>query len=376
METIVKRCSRCVLPLNYPGITIDAAGICNYCRETDKTDLIGEDKLLEIIDRFRGTAGKYDCMVAFSGGRDSSYLLWYAVRKLGLRTLACMVDNGFVPEQTRTNVKIATDILGVDLVVKHHHMVKDCARHTLKSWMKRPTPGMIGMLCAGCTLGLRLKLNETAKENNIPMMLYGAGEPERSFAEKYLSCDPHGAITKRTLIFGFISEILHNPAYLLNPSSIATYAKEFLFRWSPFFQRQVLRKVKPHDLVVVAPFFFIRWEESRILSVIRDELQWGECSYTNNTWRSDCMIAIFKNHLYNETVGFSKVEELLSNLVRINQIARQEALDRLARERDISDEFVVEFSELLGFEVGDLTSALNMARDKGLYDRVGRAVWS
>ena len=31
-------------------------------------------------------------------------MLWYAAKKLGLRTLACFVDNGFVPDQTNTTI--------------------------------------------------------------------------------------------------------------------------------------------------------------------------------------------------------------------------------------------------------------------------------
>jgi hypothetical protein len=31
----VKRCIRCVMPENYPGITFDAEGVCNVCRHFD-----------------------------------------------------------------------------------------------------------------------------------------------------------------------------------------------------------------------------------------------------------------------------------------------------------------------------------------------------
>jgi len=140
METTQKRCSRCVLPVNYPGIRFDDDGVCNFCHGTEEIKLLGEEKFLEVIDKFRNGPGKYDCMVAMSGGRDSTYVLWYAVKKLGLRTLACFVDNGFVPEQTHKNVKTATERLGVDLVIKKHDLVGKSVGHTMRSWMKRPTP--------------------------------------------------------------------------------------------------------------------------------------------------------------------------------------------------------------------------------------------
>ena len=362
METAPKRCMRCVLPSNYPGITFDEAGVCNYCHRVSEITLLGEEKFREIIDRYRGGPGKYDCMVALSGGRDSSYVLWYAVRKLGLRTLACFIDNGFVPKQTHINVKRATERLGVDLVVKKHDLVTNCVRHTLKSWMRRPTPGMIGLLCAGCTLGLRRGLLEAAKEHGITMMLYGVGEPEQSFAEKYLSINPHGAITKRTLAIGFATEIAANPTYLFNPRGVVTYAKEFLFRWSQSFQRRAVRHVQPPDLVQVEPFYYMQWDENEIMSVISSELGWERCAHTKNAWRADCTIAIFKNYLYNEIIGFSKVEELLSNLIRYDMVTREEAKERLKRDRIISDELVNELFDELGLDVADLRRALSKAK--------------
>ncbi len=370
MDKKPKRCSRCVLPSNYPGITFDENQICNYCHQVRESELLGEDKFHEIIGRYRNGPGKYDCMVALSGGRDSSYVLWYAVKKLGLRTLACCVDNGFVPEQTMTNIKTATEILGVDLVVKKHDLVASCLKHTLKSWMKRPTPGMIGVMCAGCTLGLRIGLLETAREYEIPMMLYGIGEPEQSFAEKYLSYNAHGKITKLSLGVGFFTEIALNPRYLFSPRSVITYIKEFLFRWSGSFQRWAVRKVQPTNLEMVFPFYYMEWDEDEILSVIKNELHWQRCEYTENTWRADCTIAMLKNYLYDETVGFSKVEELLSNLVRLEMITREEAIERLKHDSVVSDDLVTALFDRLGLDTEDMRKALLKAKRSKYYLKV------
>lgn len=370
METTQKRCSRCVLPSNYPGIRFDDSGVCNYCHQTQDIELLGENKFLGVIDKYRNGPGKYDCMVALSGGRDSTYVLWYAVKKLGLRTLACFVDNGFVPEQTHKNVKKATDRLGVDLVIKKHDLVGKSVSHTMKSWMRRPTPGMIGLLCSGCTLGLRLGLMEAAKENEIPMMLYGVGEPEQSFAEKYMNNNPNGAITKKSLAIGFFTEIASNPTYLFSPRSVMSYAKEFLFRWSRPYQRRAVRNIQPPDLVQVEPFYYMQWDKDEIMSVITNELRWERCPHTENAWRADCTIAIFKNYLYNETVGFSKVEELLSNLIRYDMISREEAVERLGRDRVISKDLVDELFDELNLDVANLDKALEKAKNSKHYLKV------
>jgi N-acetyl sugar amidotransferase len=76
-------------------------------------------KVVEDIKR-SGEGKPYDCVVGVSGGRDSTYSLLTAVR-LGLRPLAVHFDNGWNSEIAVSNIKNATDKLGVEL----HTVVAD-----------------------------------------------------------------------------------------------------------------------------------------------------------------------------------------------------------------------------------------------------------
>ncbi len=73
--TVVRRCSRCILPANYPDIGFDGNGVCRVCREFDEK-YAGIDwearrrRLEKILDRYRGKGGKYDCLAT----PHSSYL--------------------------------------------------------------------------------------------------------------------------------------------------------------------------------------------------------------------------------------------------------------------------------------------------------------
>ncbi len=119
MSTNITRCTRCILPSTFPSIKFDADGVCNYCRKApDEAQLaIERDNLRErmeaAIERTRGQ-GEYDCIVAFSGGKDSSYTLMRLVQHYNLRCLAVTIDNGFISEQARQNCYAVTDALGVD----------------------------------------------------------------------------------------------------------------------------------------------------------------------------------------------------------------------------------------------------------------------
>jgi N-acetyl sugar amidotransferase len=107
-----------------PDIKFDADGICDYC--TDYMELMSRpsqgkaikrimlDKIVQKMKR-AGKRKKYDCLIGISGGLDSSYILYYMVKKLGLRPLAVHVDNHWNTDFSVKNIKKLCDSLNVDL---------------------------------------------------------------------------------------------------------------------------------------------------------------------------------------------------------------------------------------------------------------------
>ena len=61
------------MPSTYPFIEFDNEGVSNYYKRYKKQNFLGEDKLFEILDKYRSKNGNPDCVVGLSGGRDSSY---------------------------------------------------------------------------------------------------------------------------------------------------------------------------------------------------------------------------------------------------------------------------------------------------------------
>ncbi|MBK5107090.1 MAG: amino acid adenylation domain-containing protein, partial [Anaerolineales bacterium] len=125
-----KKCTQCGLPDNYPGVSFDAAGVCNTCRDfnvlKDRFDPYFKtpDDLREIFRRAKQEkSGKYDCIVLYSGGKDSSYMLYQLVETFGATPLVFSIDNGYISEEAKVNIRQVTEDLGVDLVFgKTPHM--------------------------------------------------------------------------------------------------------------------------------------------------------------------------------------------------------------------------------------------------------------
>ncbi len=115
-------CSRCVYDDTIPSIVFDADGVCQFCKIHDAMERrypLGEEgaaRLAALVARIKA-AGKgrdYDSVVGVSGGVDSTYTLYQAVR-LGLRPLAVHFDNGWNSEIAVHNIENATRTLGVTL---------------------------------------------------------------------------------------------------------------------------------------------------------------------------------------------------------------------------------------------------------------------
>jgi len=80
-------CSNCVLPDNYPDIVFDENGICNYCKEFTPILYEGEKAFINTIAEFKNKNNEYDCLVPLSGGSDSTYVLYQAKFKYGMKPL-------------------------------------------------------------------------------------------------------------------------------------------------------------------------------------------------------------------------------------------------------------------------------------------------
>lgn len=106
-----------------PNIRFDENGVCQYCKVHDELERTyplndqGRRNLERLVAKIKkaGAGREYDCICGVSGGRDSTYTLFTAVRTLGLRPLAVHFDNGWNTEIAVSNIKHACQALDVDL---------------------------------------------------------------------------------------------------------------------------------------------------------------------------------------------------------------------------------------------------------------------
>ena len=76
----LRRCAKCVLPETHETIVFDQEGVCNICRQQEfKQSAVDwaakKGELDELISAHKGKHD-YDCIVPFSGGKDSTWTLY------------------------------------------------------------------------------------------------------------------------------------------------------------------------------------------------------------------------------------------------------------------------------------------------------------
>jgi len=357
----MKRCEKCILPSTYPGISYNDQGICNYCTNHVSHTYRGEEELKRLLSGVSGNSGKYDCVLGISGGRDSSYALYYLVKVLGLRVLAWSADNGFVSDAAKRNMKEMVDRLGVDLIIEEHDYLKRLIRWNVKSWVKHPSPAMIPMVCSGCRLGMFRGLLNCAGKHNIPFVFLGAGGMLEvcRFKQAFIMETTLGRLFKRkkslSLFFGLLNESLKNPSYFLSPRNTGTYMAEYFY----YFHMKTMQKLFYPNQEIVYLFRYIPWDEKRILETITKELGWRKSEKSDSPWRFDCAVSFLKNYLLKKMVGFTEKDDQLSNMIREGMITRDEATGRMQRENAIDEKVIEDFLSDIGFEMERLKTTLN-----------------
>jgi len=321
-EKRMKRCSRCLLPETYPNIRYNEDGVCNYCLTYRPIEYIGEEKLEELLDTYRNRGDKYDCVVAVSGGRDSTYMLYMLTEVFGMRVLAFTYDYGLVSQQAKLNLKMALDALEVDLVTIKHDQTK-YFRNNLIALSKKFSPAMVPALCLGCRYGVRGGACKVAMKHKVPLVVFAASQPElMSFKNEFFRT----RFNRRSL--GMLSELLNNPSYF-KPSFIPMYIKDYFHDDAHRYPLSPIFKILYRKVRIIEFFDYIQWDEKKIEDTLKRKLSWEKPKNIKSSWRFDCLVHFFKDYIYLNSVGFTERDELLSNMIREGLISREEALHRL-----------------------------------------------
>jgi hypothetical protein len=320
---------------------------------------------MERCKRLEKDSDGNDCIVSLSGGRDSSFVLHYAVRVLGLKPLVFIYDWGMLTETGRENQVKMIKALGLNEVfVKDNPSLKQRnIRRNLDVWLSAPAPapGLIPLFMAGDKpffyFARRLKL-----ERRHEMTLAGFSDIEaEDFKEgfcgvrtdSFLAGKKHYGLLpaqKLKVVGYYAAQFLKNPRYL-NPSIVDT-----LFGFYSYY-------LLPHDYFTNL-FQYVAWDEEKVLSALRSEYDWRPEPDAASSWRTGDASAPFIHYLFLTLYGFTENDFLRSNQIRRGMISRPAALARLAEENKPRLDGVKSFCRRIGLNYDYLIERVGVFADE------------
>jgi N-acetyl sugar amidotransferase len=180
MNRMLKKCTRCGLPETYETIEFDGDGICNICRQKEFKDTAiawseRKRQLDALIEQYRGKHD-YDCIVPFSGGKDSTFTLLYLVKTYGVKPLVVQFNHGFMRPNLNRNNERTFRRLGVDVLsfTPNWKVVKRVMREAL---IRK------GDFCWHCHTGIFSYPMHIALKFNVPLVFWG--EPASEYTAYY-----------------------------------------------------------------------------------------------------------------------------------------------------------------------------------------------
>jgi N-acetyl sugar amidotransferase len=303
-------CANCVMDTTDSLIQFDEKGFCDHCNNyynnilpnwhPDERGAKELDKIVEEIKK-EGRGKEYDCIIGISGGVDSSYLLYYAKEKLGLRPLAFSVDCGWNLNVAVENVEKIVKGLGLDLYTEivNWNEMKDFQLAYFKSQLA----------------------NQDQPQDHV------------IFASLYNYAAKHGI--KYVLTGGnYSTECVREPyewVYLNDVRQIKDVHKRFgtsplksLPLCGMFKYRLYYRYFK--GMKVIKPLDLIPYKKEEVISIMEKRFGWQR--YANKHFES-VFTRFYEGYWLIHKFGYDKRRAHFSSLVLTGQLTREEALKTL-----------------------------------------------
>jgi N-acetyl sugar amidotransferase len=319
----MKRCIKCNLPETHETITFDEFGVCNICNQhVFKAGAINWEQrkkdLDELIAQYRGR-NDYDCLVPFSGGKDSTFTLNYLVKEYGIKPLVVRFDHGFLRPNLEENVKRTVRRLGVDILTFTPNW-KVVQKLMLQSLLEK------GDFCWHCHTGIFSYPMHLAIEKNIPLIVWG--EPSAEYTAYYDYTQSEEVDEKRFnryINLGITSEDMFiRLGGIVDPRDLKPYT------YPPLNE---LRRIGYRSVCLGS---YIPWDVKKQSEIIQRDLGWKGDRVENvppeyNYEKIECYMQGVRDYIKFIKRGYSRPSHLIALDVRNGRMTKEEG-DRLVQE--------------------------------------------
>lgn len=346
----MKKCVKCGLPETYETIEFNSNGICNICDQHKfKNENINWSTRKEILDQlveeYRGKY-EYDCIVPFSGGKDSTFTLYYLINEYKLKPLVVQFDHGFMRPTLLENNERTFKKLGVD-VVKFTPNWNLTKRVMLEALIRK------GDFCWHCHTGIFAYPMHIALKYNTPLIFWG--EPSSEYTAYYDYSDNEIESVDETRFNRFVNlgitaedmtDMISND-YNLDPRDLTPFTYPSI---------RDLKKLKYRSVCLGS---FIPWDVKTQSALIQKELGWKGDQVEGMPWelypyeKIECYMQGVRDYIKYLKRGYSRVTQMTSIDIRNGRISKSDA-----------DKLILEYEGKRPASLDLFLSYLNLSEDE------------
>ncbi len=315
----MKLCSKCVTPETHETISFDGEGVCNVCRQIEykqeRVDWTAKRQEFEkLIDKYRHQ-GQYDCIVPFSGGKDSTYTLYALVKEFNLKPLVVSFDHGFFRPNVLANTERTMNKLGCDyLKFKANPSV---VKKVMVEAMIRK-----GDFCWHCHTGIFAYPMQIAVKFKIPLVIWG--EPSAEYTAYYSYEHAEEVDEKRFNRWVNLGITAEDMVGMLDGTVTMRDLEPFRY--------PALKELRAIHCCSVCLGSFISWDVKNQVELINKELGWqgdqvegvGD-GYTYE--KIECAFQGIRDYCKYIKRGFARVTHLTSIDIRNGRLNRNKAVE-------------------------------------------------
>ena len=347
MRRTYQICTNCVMDTSDSKIVFDEKGVCDHCntyyKDIEPVWNYGkgrEKELSSMADKIKasGKSKDFDCILGMSGGIDSSYLLYLAKEKLGLRPLVFHVDAGWNTQLAVNNIERLVDKLNLDLFTEviNWEEMKDLQLAYFKSGVPHiDVPQDHAFFATMYHFASKYKVNyiltggnysTECVRNPIEWMYYQSDSVQLK--------DIHKKFGQIPLADYLVTNILWHKVYL------------------PY-----VKKIK-----VLRPLDYMQYNKQEAMDLLQNEFGWQP--YPQKHFESR-FTRFYESYWLPERFGYDTRRVQFSSLILTGQMSREEALNQLKLPAYDSEEIKHEFefvANKLGISKEELQTYFNMPK--------------
>jgi amino acid adenylation domain-containing protein len=331
----IKYCVKCGLPSNYPSSGLDHDDTCFLCRSFEHYQqkvshyFRKEHEFKEVIENAnRESNGDYDCLMLYSGGKDSTYAL-ARLAEMGFRVLAFTLDNGYISDEAKTNIKRVVQALSVDHVFGQTEAMNAIFVDSLKRHCN---------VCNGCFKTIYTLSTNLAVEKDIPIIVTGLSRGQ--FFETRLTEE---LFRDESVDFAKIDETILEARKAYHHTDDAV---------NQLLDVSVFEGDKVFDQVQYLDFYrYCDVSLDQMYDYLDQHLPWVRPSDTGRS--TNCIINSVGIYEHRRRVGYSNYAFPYSWDVRVGHKNREDALEEVNEEIDEAE--VMKMMDEIGYKPNEVS---------------------